>query len=123
MDNINNENIGTNTLPLLFIHSLFFLIDIIPLSLFILKMKFGKYLTENNIITKDDLTEALAMQVDNADLKLGEVLVGQEVLTRSELIQHIEAFIESTGTDVKEVTSWVSQDEADELIQQLKDSL
>lgn len=83
-------------------------------------MKFGEYLIAQNTIDAQQLKEALLMQEDNPQLKLGEILVAEGFLKNQELIDLIESFVKETGEVVAEVTEWLSQDEADALIAKLK---
>ena len=83
-------------------------------------MKFGEYLEQKQAITTEQLKEALAMQVDNPKLKLGEILVSKGQLSAQELLNWIERYIYDTGNIVAEMNRWLSQEEADMLIQKIR---
>ncbi|MES0489647.1 MAG: hypothetical protein ABUK01_06635 [Leptospirales bacterium] len=84
-------------------------------------MKFGEFLIEKHIVSPVQLQEALNIQKDNPTLKLGEVLVAHRMLENNELLKYIQNFMDETGAEVSEMTKWLSQKEADELIQSLKE--
>ncbi len=83
-------------------------------------MKFGEYLVQESKLNKDQLKEALSMQVDNPNLKLGEIFVSLEYLSASELLGSIEAYVKQTGVELDQVTEWLTQKEVDELVAKLK---
>ena len=85
-------------------------------------MKFGEFLLEKNIISPEQLNDALTIQVDNPALRLGEVLVAHSMVANNDLLTYIQNYMDETGAQVNEVTEWLSQKEADELIRLLKEA-
>lgn len=83
-------------------------------------LKFGEYLVDKKIINSTQVEEALSMQKDNPELKMGELLVAQGAITKEDMLDYIHSYMQDTGAAVEEVTEWLSQSEADALILKLK---
>jgi hypothetical protein len=86
-------------------------------------MKYGEYLLSKEIIELNQLEDALTMQVDNPQLKMGEVLLSLGFLNRDQLQQSLKNYIKETGKNYEELNDWVTQEEADQLIAELKSEL
>ena len=81
--------------------------------------KIGEFLIESNIITKDQLKEALVMQRDNPELLIGHILVTMGVVTKEQMIMAFEMFIVTTGLTATRADEWLDQEEIDAIIQNL----
>ena len=82
-------------------------------------MRFGEYLLNKEIIVVHQLEDALVMQMDNPQLKLGEILLALGFVTRNQLISLLKNYIQETGKHVDEINDWVTQEEADLLIKEI----
>ncbi|HEY1406529.1 MAG TPA: hypothetical protein VF857_07980 [Spirochaetota bacterium] len=76
-------------------------------------IKVGEFLVENGIITREQLDEALELQRYNKERIVGEILVTQGVLSKEELIMAMEMFMMLTGVDTHHVDEWLDQEEID----------
>jgi hypothetical protein len=85
-------------------------------------VRVGEFLLKNRIITQDQLDEALAMQKDNPERLIGEILVTQGVLTKEDLVMALEMYLMVTGSDVKHVDEWLDQEEVDMIMDRIADS-
>jgi len=83
-------------------------------------MKFGEYLIGKNKINNEQLEKALQMQVDNTNVKLGELLVFYNYLEKEDLMNEISSYVRETGATIKDIDEWLTQEEADKLIDGLK---
>ncbi len=86
------------------------------------EIKFGQFLVENNIITQNQLEEALELQKDNKERLVGEILVTLGILSKEDIIMALEGFLVYTGIDVNHVDEWLDQDEIDMLMNRLKNN-
>jgi hypothetical protein len=82
-------------------------------------VKVGEFLMESGLITNAQLAEALALQRDNPDRLVGEILVTQGVLTKEDLIMAMEMYLMVTGVKPKHVDEWLDQDEIDMLLDRI----
>ncbi len=82
--------------------------------------KIGEFLIENNIITQEQLNEALDLQKFNRDILVGEVLVTQGVLSKEDLVMALEMFMMTTGILPDHVDEWLDQEEVDMLLDRIK---
>ncbi len=85
-------------------------------------VKVGEFLVENEIITGYQLQDALDMQRDNPERRVGEILVTQGVLTKEELIMALEMYLMATDAQPLFVDEWLDQDEVDMLMGRIKDN-
>jgi len=85
------------------------------------KLKVGEFLVQNGIITREQLMECLAMQRDNPERLVGEILVTQGSLSKDELIMAMEAYLMTTNTGEIHVDEWLDQEEIDMLIEKIKE--
>ena len=83
-------------------------------------MKFGEYLIKEKILTNEQLKNALDRQADNPRVKLGEILITMDYFSVNELKEYITGYVQETGMKEAELYEWLSQDQADQLIFQLK---
>ena len=83
-------------------------------------MRFGEFLIEQKIINREDLQDALAIQVDNPQLKLGEVLVAHGWVGNQQLLDCIQKYMEITGSKVDDVNEWLNQSEVDALLKKIR---
>ena len=83
-------------------------------------MKFGEYLVQLKALSKDQLKEALALQVDNNNLKLGQILVSMNLLDKESFHHYLDKYVHDTGYEISEIPKWLNQDEVDELLDSLK---
>ncbi len=84
------------------------------------KLKIGTFLIQNDIINETQLNEALELQKDNPDRRLGEVLVTMGIINQEELIMALEMFMivseECTGC----IDEWLVQEEIDMLMEKME---
>ena len=83
-------------------------------------MRIGEFLVENGIVSESQLKEALAIQKDNRDRLIGEILVTTGALSKEELIMSMEMFFMLTGYNPR-VNEWLDQEEID-MIKERMDS-
>jgi hypothetical protein len=83
-------------------------------------LKVGEFFLENGIINRQQLDEALALQRDNKERLIGEILVTQGVLTKEDLIMAMEMYLIKTDLAPKHADEWLDQDEIDLLIDKIK---
>jgi alanine racemase len=83
-------------------------------------IKVGEFLVNSGIVTTAQLQEALALQKDNPERLVGEILVTQGALTKEDLIMAMEMYLMVTGSQPKHVDEWLDQDEIDMLMDRLK---
>ena len=83
--------------------------------------RIGAFLVSNEIISQEQLNEALELQRYNKERILGEILVTQGVLTKEELIMAMEMYMMMTGVDSTHVDEWLDQDEVDLLIDKISE--
>ena len=81
--------------------------------------KIGEFLIDNEIITKDQLSEALELQKDNPERLIGEVLVTQGVLNKETLVMALEMFMMLTDILPDHVDEWLDQEEVDMLLDKI----
>ncbi len=81
-------------------------------------MRFGELLVSRGAITEDQLSRALALQKDNPERKIGEILVTIGAIDVTALFTYLEEFY-GGGSDQVELGDWLSQDGIDKLIQSL----
>jgi len=82
-------------------------------------MRYGEFLLDKEFITTGQLEDALVMQMDNPELKLGEILIAIGALNRDNMISTLKSYIKDTGHQLKEINNWVTQEEADMLIKEM----
>lgn len=85
------------------------------------ELKVGEFFVEKKIITNKQLNDALEMQKDNRDMRLGQILVTQGVLSKGDLIMALEMFLVVTDSTVDIIDEWLEQDEIDMLIEKFKE--
>jgi hypothetical protein len=79
-------------------------------------LKVGEFLIKNKIITKEQLSDALIMQNDNRDRRVGEILVTLGILTKEDLTMALEMYLILTGKESNNINEWFDQDEIDIII-------
>ena len=82
--------------------------------------KLGEFLVEINIITREQLTEALTLQKDNPEQLIGHVLVTMGVVTKEQLIMAYEMYLVITGFATTHADEWLDQDEVDAIMNNLR---
>ncbi len=82
--------------------------------------KIGEFLIENEIINEEQLKEALELQKDNSERLLGEVLVTQGILSKETLIMAMEMFMMVTDILPDHVDEWLDQEEIDMLLDKIE---
>jgi hypothetical protein len=85
------------------------------------KKRVGEFLIENKIITMKQLDEALALQKDNRDRLIGEILVTLGALSKEELVMALEMYLLETDVSPSHVDEWLDQDEVDLILARLKE--
>jgi len=82
-------------------------------------MKIGQYFVDKEIISQDQLNEALSLQKDNKGVVIGEVLVTIGAMTKEDLIMAMEMYIMETNAEPSHVDEWLDQDEIDYLLDKI----
>ncbi len=85
--------------------------------------KVGEFLIENNIITEEQLKDALVLQKDNPDRLIGEVLVTMGLLSKEDLVGALEMFMMITDILPEHVDEWLDQEEIDMLLDKKKNDV
>lgn len=83
--------------------------------------KIGEFFIENGIIDQSQLNEALELQKDNPDRRIGEILVTLGALSKEDLVMAIEMYMMMTDTDNIGIDEWLDQDEVDLMLKKLDD--
>jgi len=83
--------------------------------------RIGEFFIENGIIDPSQLDEALELQKDNPDRRIGEILVTLGVLSKEDLVMAIEMYMMMTDTDNIGIDEWLDQDEVDLVLRKLDD--
>lgn len=79
-------------------------------------MKIGEFLVKNNYISQETLNEALSLQMHDKNLRVGELLVKMEAITKKDLLQYINEYIKvAADIDMGEAKDWLSQDQVDSM--------
>ncbi|OHB73926.1 MAG: hypothetical protein A2W17_05415 [Planctomycetes bacterium RBG_16_41_13] len=79
-------------------------------------MKIGEFLVKNNYISQETLNEALRLQKHDKNLRIGELLVKMEAITKKDLLQYINEYIKvAADIDMGEAKDWLSQDQVDNM--------
>jgi hypothetical protein len=81
--------------------------------------RIGEFLIENGIINHYQLTEALELQKDNPDRRIGEILVTLGALSKEDIVMAIEMYMMMTDTDNIGIDEWLDQDEVDLMMKKL----
>jgi len=84
-------------------------------------LRVGEFLVENGIITDDQLDSALKMQVDNKERLIGEILVTLGFLSKEEMIMAFEMYLMITEAAVSHVDEWLDQDEIDMIMARIEE--
>ena len=84
-------------------------------------IKVGEFFVENDIITQEQMDEALVLQKDNKERLIGEILVTLGYLTKEELIMALQYYFVVTDNTVKYADEWLDQDEIDMLMDRKKE--
>ena len=83
--------------------------------------KIGEFLVENEIITQSQRESALELQQDNPSRLIGEILVTQGVLTKEDLIMALQMYMVVYDILPDHVDEWLDQDEIDMLIEKIEE--
>ncbi|MBM4054023.1 MAG: hypothetical protein FJ264_04980 [Planctomycetes bacterium] len=79
-------------------------------------MKIGEFLVKNNYISQETLNEALRLQKQDETLRIGELLVKMEAITKKDLLRYIDEYIRiASDIDMGEAKDWLSQEQVDKL--------
>ena len=79
-------------------------------------MKIGEFLVKNNYISQETLNEALSLQKHDKNLRIGELLVKMEAITKKDLLRYINEYIKvAADIDMGEAKDWLSQDQVDNM--------
>lgn len=79
-------------------------------------MKIGEFLVKKNYILQETLDEALNLQKHDENLRIGELLVKMEAITKKNLLQYIDEYIKiASDIDMGEAKDWLSQEQVDKL--------
>jgi hypothetical protein len=83
-------------------------------------IRVGEFLIEHNIITKEQLNDALDLQRFNKDRLIGEILVTLGVLSKEDLVMALEMYLMTTDIQPFRVDEWLDQEEVDLIIERLR---
>ncbi|MCF6150468.1 MAG: hypothetical protein E3K37_17705 [Candidatus Kuenenia sp.] len=79
-------------------------------------MKIGEFLVKKNYISQKTLDKALSLQKHDENLRIGELLVKMEAITKKSLLQYIDEYIKiASDIDMGEAKDWLSQEQVDKL--------
>lgn len=81
--------------------------------------KIGEFFIENGIINQSQLKDALELQKDNPERRIGEILVTLGALSKEDLVMAIEMFMMMTDSDDMGIEEWLDQDEVDLMMKKL----
>lgn len=81
--------------------------------------KIGEFFIENGIIDQSQLDDALELQKDNPDRRIGEILVTLGALTKEDLVMAIEMYMMMTDADDMGIDEWLDQEEVDLMMKKL----
>jgi hypothetical protein len=81
--------------------------------------KIGEFFIENGIIDQSQLNDALELQKDNPDRRIGEILVTLGALTKEDLVMAIEMYMMMTDSDDIGIDEWLDQEEVDLMMKKL----
>jgi hypothetical protein len=81
--------------------------------------KIGEFFIENGIIDQSQLNDALELQRDNPDRRIGEILVTLGALTKEDLVMAIEMYMMMTDSDDIGIDEWLDQEEVDLMMKKL----
>lgn len=81
--------------------------------------KIGEFFIENGIIDQSQLNDALELQKDNPDRRIGEILVTLGALTKEDLVMAIEMYMMMTDADDIGIDEWLDQEEVDLMLKKL----
>ena len=79
----------------------------------------GEFLVGHNIITREVLDEAMALQRDNPSRLIGEILVTLGVMSKDEVIMAVEMFLVVTNSSLQHTHEWLDQDEIDIILNKM----
>lgn len=82
----------------------------------------GDFLVQNELITNEQLGEALALQKDNPERLVGEILVTLGILTKEEMIMALEMYAMTTDAEFGYIDEWLDQEEVDLLMNKISNS-
>jgi len=81
--------------------------------------KIGEFLVEHGVITQETLDEVLALQKDNPNQLIGEILVTIGAMSKENVVMAVEMFLMMTDSSVQHTHEWLDQDEVDILMNKL----
>lgn len=79
-------------------------------------MKIGEFFVKNDYITKQALDDALELQEQNKDKRLGELLVDMGAVLKEDLSKYVFNFMENVvDANLADAADWLDQDGVDAL--------
>ena len=81
--------------------------------------KIGEFFIENGIVNQSQLKDALELQKDNPERRIGEILVTLGALSKEDLVMAIEMYMMMTDSDDMCIEEWLDQDEIDLMMKKL----
>lgn len=81
--------------------------------------KIGEFFIENGIVNQSQLKDALELQKDNPERRIGEILVTLGALSKEDLVMAIEMYMMMTDSDDMGIEEWLDQDEIDLMMKKL----
>ena len=83
-------------------------------------IKIGEFLVENGVITEEQRQSALDLQKDNPGRLIGEILVTQGVLSKEDLVMALQMYMVTYDILPNHVDEWLDQEEVDLLIDKIE---
>ncbi len=81
---------------------------------------FGELLVEKGKLTKEQVKEALKLQKDNPERKLGEVLVTLNYIKYDDIVEILKQQYHTNGKAPVDAGEWLSQDQIDKILNSAK---
>ena len=81
---------------------------------------FGEILIEEGKLTREQVEKGLELQKDNSNLRLGEILVTLNYIKYDDIIDTLMKQYNDIGELPEGVDEWLTQDEIDEILNNMK---
>ncbi len=81
---------------------------------------FGEILIEEGKLTREQVEKGLELQKDNPNLRLGEILVTLNYIKYDDIIDTLMKQYNDIGELPEGVDEWLTQDEIDEILNNMK---
>ena len=81
---------------------------------------FGEILIEKGKINEEQLNQALQLQKDNPERKIGEILVTLNYITFTDIKETLKVQYKLNGKMPPDIEEWLTQEEIDKLLKEIK---